>query len=166
MTKRPRHGGGGQGRPEGPGRRARTRINPLDDDLVPPRRRHGGRVSRWRHASERRDARAARRSCLPIRHAQGSIALAAAHVAAKPRDPEAHHQIGATLGLQASYIATIDGPILGAFRAARRAYDERETVLELDPSRKDAGPVVGMYRYVVSLMRLPMRMVAYVPARR
>jgi len=95
-------------------------------------------------------------------HIQRSIALAGAQAAASPRDPDAHHQIGSTVGLQASYIATVEGRILGAFRAARRAYDESETVLELDPSRKDAGLVVGMYRYVVSLMPLPMRMMAYV----
>jgi tetratricopeptide (TPR) repeat protein len=95
-------------------------------------------------------------------HIQRSIALADAQAAARPRDPDAHHQIGATVGLQASYIATVEGRVLGAFRAARRAYDESETVLEIDPSRKDAGLVIGMYRYVVSLMPLPMRMMAYV----
>ena len=35
----------------------------------------------------------------------------------------------------------------GSLRAARRAYAEHERVLELDPSRKDAGLIVGMYRY-------------------
>jgi hypothetical protein len=35
-------------------------------------------------------------------------------------------------------------------------------VLSLDPSRKDAGLVVGTYRYVVSTLSLPVRMVAYV----
>jgi tetratricopeptide (TPR) repeat protein len=95
-------------------------------------------------------------------HIQQSIALASAQAGARPGDPDAHHQVGATVGLQASYIATVEGRVVGAFRAARRAYDESETVLELDPSRKDAGLVVGMYRYVVSLMPLPMRMMAYV----
>ena len=41
--------------------------------------------------------------------------------------------------MQASYGATVEGKILASFRAARRAYDAHETVLELDPSRKDAG---------------------------
>ena len=95
-------------------------------------------------------------------HIQRAISLADALVEARPRDADAHYQAGATVGLQASYIATVEGRILGAFRAARRAYDESERVLELDASRKDAGLVVGMYRYVVSTMPLPMRMMAYV----
>lgn len=95
-------------------------------------------------------------------HIQRATMLAEALLRAKPRDADAHYQVGTTIGLQASYIATVEGRIIGAFRAARRAYDECETVLELDPSRKDAGLVVGTYRYVVSLMSLPLRMMAYV----
>ena len=95
-------------------------------------------------------------------HIQRAISLADALAEASPRAADAHYQVGATVGLQASYIATVEGRILGAFRAARRAYDESERVLELDASRKDAGLVVGMYRYVVSMMPLPMRMMAYV----
>jgi tetratricopeptide (TPR) repeat protein len=52
--------------------------------------------------------------------------------------------------------------VLASFRAARRAYDAHERVLELDPSRKDAGLIVGTYRYVVSALSLPIRMMAYV----
>ena len=52
--------------------------------------------------------------------------------------------------------------MLAGFRSARRAYDEHERVLALDPSRKDAGLIVGTYRYVVSTLSLPMRMMAYV----
>jgi tetratricopeptide (TPR) repeat protein len=95
-------------------------------------------------------------------HIQRATQLSEAMLQARPRDAEAHYQVAATVGLQASYIATVEGRILGAFRAARRAYDEGETVLELDASRKDAGLIVGMYRYVVSLMSLPLRMMAYV----
>jgi tetratricopeptide (TPR) repeat protein len=35
-------------------------------------------------------------------------------------------------------------------------------VLELDPSRKEAAMVVGTYRYVVSTLSMPLRMMAYV----
>jgi tetratricopeptide (TPR) repeat protein len=35
-------------------------------------------------------------------------------------------------------------------------------VLDLDPRRKEAGLVVGTYRYVVSTLSLPMRVMAYV----
>ncbi len=95
-------------------------------------------------------------------HSAAALSLAEQSVAARPRDPEAHYQLGALVGLQASYVATVEGRILGAFRAARRAYDAHERVLQLDPSRKDAGLVVGLYRYIVSQLSLPVRMMAYV----
>lgn len=95
-------------------------------------------------------------------HIQRAAMLSDAVLRASPREADAHVQVAATVALQASYTATVEGRILGAFRAARRAYDEAETALELDPSRKEAGLVVGMYRYVVSLMSLPLRMMAYV----
>jgi tetratricopeptide (TPR) repeat protein len=96
------------------------------------------------------------------RHSARALELAEAAARRRARDPEALYQLGAIVGLQASYVATVEGKILGAFRAARRAYDLHEQVLELDPSRRDAGLVVGTYRYVVSIMSLPVRMMAYV----
>ena len=71
------------------------------------------------------------------------------------------YDVGAAVGLQASYAATVEGRVGGAFRAARRAYDTHERVLALDPSRKDAGLTVGTYRYVVATLSLPARWVAY-----
>ena len=91
-----------------------------------------------------------------------AIALARAGVAANPRDADAHYQLGAAIGLRASYTASVDGRVMGAFRAAREAYDEHERVLALDGRRKDAGLIVGTYRYIVSALALPMRLVAYV----
>ncbi len=95
-------------------------------------------------------------------HIDRAITLAERRVAANPNDPQAHYDLGAAVGLQASYVATVEGKMLTGFRAARRAYDEHEKALALDPSRKDAALVVGTYRYVVSTFSLPMRMVAYV----
>jgi tetratricopeptide (TPR) repeat protein len=91
-----------------------------------------------------------------------AITLAEQRVAAAPNDPQGHFDLGAAVGLQASFMATIEGSLLGGFKAARRAYNAHERVLELDPSRKEAGLVVGTYRYVVSTLSLPMRMMAYV----
>jgi tetratricopeptide (TPR) repeat protein len=96
------------------------------------------------------------------RHAARALQLAEADLARRPRDPEALYQLGTAVGLQAAYSATVEGRILGAFRAARRAYDAHEQVLELAPARKDAGLVVGTYRYVVGAMSFPVRMMAYV----
>src|SRR6185503_16168561 len=77
-------------------------------------------------------------------------------------DASAHYHLGAAVGLRASYTATVDGSALGAFRAAREAYDEHERVMTLDPRRKDAGLIVGTYRYVVAVLALPLRWMAYV----
>jgi tetratricopeptide (TPR) repeat protein len=91
-----------------------------------------------------------------------ALALARKRVEANPRDPEGHFQIGAAIGLRVSYVATVEGRALAAFRAAREAYEAHERVLSLDPRRKDAGLTVGTYRYLVSALALPMRWVAYV----
>ncbi len=91
-----------------------------------------------------------------------AIALAETRTSANPNDPQAHYDLGAALGLKASYVATVEGRLLAGFRAARQSYDEHEKVLSLAPWRKDAGLIVGTYRYVVSTLSLPMRTLAYV----
>jgi tetratricopeptide (TPR) repeat protein len=91
-----------------------------------------------------------------------AIAIARQRLAANAKDADAHYQLGAAVGLRASYTATVDGSMTGAFRAAREAYDEHEQVLSLDPKRKDAGLIVGTYRYIVATLALPLRMMAYV----
>jgi tetratricopeptide (TPR) repeat protein len=96
------------------------------------------------------------------KHLARALELAEAELRRRPNDPEALFRIGAIVGTQASYGATVEGKILASFRAARRAYDAHERVLELDPARKDAGLIVGTYRYVVSALSLPIRVMAYV----
>jgi tetratricopeptide (TPR) repeat protein len=93
---------------------------------------------------------------------QRAIDLAEKRSAARPKDAQARYDLGAAVGLQASYTASIEGKLLAGFRAARRAYSEHEKALELDPARKDAGVTVGTYRYIISTLSLPMRMMAYV----
>ena len=94
-------------------------------------------------------------------HADRALQLAEARERERPDDADAHYQVGAVVGLQASYIATIEGRIFAAFRLAKRAYDEHERVLRLDPQRKDAGLIVGTYRYLVSTLWAPTRLIAY-----
>ena len=96
------------------------------------------------------------------KHVARAIQLAESRAAASPRDAQAHYDLGAAIGLQATHIATVQGKMFAGFKAARRAYDEHEKVLEIDPSRKDAGLVVGTYRYVVSTLSMPLRVMAYV----
>ncbi|MBI3491996.1 MAG: tetratricopeptide repeat protein [Acidobacteria bacterium] len=91
-----------------------------------------------------------------------AIALARQRLASNPRDADAHYQLGAAVGLRASYTATVEGRMLGAFRAAREAYEEHAQVLSLAPQRKDAGLIVGTYRYIVATLALPLRWAAYI----
>jgi hypothetical protein len=90
-----------------------------------------------------------------------AVALARARLAADAGNADAQYQLGAAVGLRASYAATVDGGLRRAFGAAREAYDSHENVLRLDPRRHDAGLIVGTYRYVVAALALPMRWVAY-----
>ena len=95
-------------------------------------------------------------------HIARAIELSEKEVGARPKDAKALYALGAAVALQASYVATVEGKLLAGFRAAQRAYDAHEKVLTLDPNRKDAGLTVGTYRYIVSTLSLPMRMMAYV----
>ncbi len=90
-----------------------------------------------------------------------AMTMARRRIAANPRDAEAHYQLGAAVGLRASYVATVEGSSRGAFSAAREAYNEHEVVIELDSRRKDAGLITGTYRYIVAALSLPLRWVAY-----
>jgi tetratricopeptide (TPR) repeat protein len=91
-----------------------------------------------------------------------AIELAEKQVAAAPNDAQAHLELGTAVGLQATYIASVEGKLMAGFKAARRSYDETERVLELDPKKKEAGLIVGTYRYIISTLSLPMRLMAYV----
>ena len=93
-------------------------------------------------------------------HVQRAVTLAEQAVRRDPKDADAHFQLGAAHSFLASYIATVEGRGIAGFGAARRAYDEHERVLALNPQRKDAGMVVGMYRYGVSTLSWPWRLVA------
>jgi tetratricopeptide (TPR) repeat protein len=95
------------------------------------------------------------------RSIEKALELARAKLAARPNDPDANYELGSAIGLRASYTATIDGGVYSAFRAAKEAYDAHERVLSLRPERRDAGLIVGMYRYLVAALSMPMRWMAY-----
>jgi len=90
-----------------------------------------------------------------------ALQLAEQRATANPNSPQAQYDLGAAVGVMASYGATVEGKMLASFRQAHRAFDAHERVLSLDPSRKDAGLIVGTYRYIVSTLSLPMRWMAY-----
>jgi len=95
-------------------------------------------------------------------HADRAIALSEQRVQRAPNDPRSHFDLGSSLGLLASYTASVEGRVLGALRAARRAYNAHERVLQLDTRRKDAALTVGTYRYLVSTLSMPARWMAYI----
>jgi tetratricopeptide (TPR) repeat protein len=91
-----------------------------------------------------------------------AIALGEKAVARRYNDASSHYDLGAGLGLYASYTGTVEGRIFAAMKFGRRSFSENEMVLELDPRRKEAGLVVGTYRYLVSTLPLPVRWMAYI----
>ncbi len=93
-------------------------------------------------------------------HIERALELGERRLRVNPADVDARFQIGAAHGYLTSYKATVEGRVIGGFRTARRAYTEQERVLELDPGRKDAGLIVGMYRYGVSQLSAPLRLLA------
>jgi tetratricopeptide (TPR) repeat protein len=89
-----------------------------------------------------------------------ALALADERLRDHPDDPDAHFQVGAAYAFLTTYKATVEGRVAGGFRTARRAYNEHERALTLDPRRYDAGLTVGLYRYGVSTLSAPLRLLA------
>lgn len=94
-------------------------------------------------------------------HIDRALALAESRLRDSPSSADAHYQVGAAMAFMATYAGTVTGHVLSGFRPARRAYDEHERVMTIDPQRKDAGLVVGMYRYAVSTLSPPLRLLAH-----
>lgn len=96
-------------------------------------------------------------------HDSTARAIATAEAARRRdrRDMAALHDLGTAYGLQASWIASVEGSVMSAFGVARKAYNAEEEVLERDPNRVGAGTVIGTYRYAVASLGLTSRMFAY-----
>jgi tetratricopeptide (TPR) repeat protein len=90
-----------------------------------------------------------------------ALTLARSRLITHPKEAEGHYEVGAAVGLRASYAATVLGSVRSAFGSAREAYNAHEKVLALNPARHDAGLVVGTYRYIVAALALPLRLMAY-----
>jgi tetratricopeptide (TPR) repeat protein len=89
-----------------------------------------------------------------------AIAKADVRLRNRPDDPDAHFHAGAAYGLLTLYQQSIEGRISGGLGTARRAVRHQERALALDPARRDAGLQLGLYRYGVSTLALPLRIVA------
>src|SRR4051812_27248168 len=59
-----------------------------------------------------------------------AVALAREKLTAGRDLANAHYELGAAIGMRASYAATIEGSVVHGFRAAKEAYDAHERVLE------------------------------------
>jgi tetratricopeptide (TPR) repeat protein len=90
-----------------------------------------------------------------------AIELADKQLSAAPKSAEAHFEVGTAVSLEATYMASVEGKVYAGFRAAQRGYDEAEKSLALDPNKKEAGLIVGTYRYIVSTLSFPLRWMAY-----
>ena len=95
------------------------------------------------------------------RYLQRARTIADERLRQHPDDADAHFQAGAASGVEASYIATIDGRLASSIGAARRAFSEHSRVLELAPGRDDAGLVVGLYRCAVAELSALPRLFAF-----
>lgn len=118
-----------------------------------------GSMSKPRVAAELPPAALAKRF---YTHVDCAIQLSRAWTDRSPRSAQAWYELGASLGLEASYTASVEGKLMAGFRAAKGAFDAHERVLALDPKRLDAALIVGTYRYVVASLSLPMRWMAYI----
>ncbi len=94
-------------------------------------------------------------------HLAHAIRLGESAVENDPDDPDGHYELGVAVALDASYRASILRQPFQALRSARRAYLAHERALELDPAYHDAKLLVGLYRYIVSVVPRPLRWVAY-----
>jgi hypothetical protein len=95
------------------------------------------------------------------RHVARAVALADAAVKRDPKSVTARYDVGAAQGLMASYMASVEGKVRQAFGSAKGAFDSHEWVMAQDPARKEAGLVVGTYRYAVAALSMPKRLIAY-----
>jgi tetratricopeptide (TPR) repeat protein len=94
------------------------------------------------------------------RHIDRALAISERRVMLNPNDADAHYQLGAAAALRTTYIATVNGRVLDSLGTGRRAYSEHKRTLALDPGRKDAALIVGLYRYTIANLSLPMRLMA------
>lgn len=90
-----------------------------------------------------------------------ALKLAVGELERRPGEADAHYEVGAAAAQVAAYTASVEGSVLGAVSLARRALDEQGRVLQLDPSRKDTGLIVGSYAYAVANLGTALRWMAH-----
>jgi tetratricopeptide (TPR) repeat protein len=94
--------------------------------------------------------------------AKQALLLSEERLKAKPDDVDALYARGVTRSLDAIYEGLIERAWYTAFRDALGAYDDHKRVLELAPSYNNAKVVVGVYSYIVAVLPIYERVVAFV----
>lgn len=95
-----------------------------------------------------------------IRYVTEAIELSERHISANRTDVDGRYQLGASTGLLALYRATVEGRTWAAFVEGRRAVRTMERVREQQRDHREAALILGMYRYAVSTLSWPKRMLA------
>jgi tetratricopeptide (TPR) repeat protein len=92
--------------------------------------------------------------------AADAVRLAQRRVTASPEDLDAHYQLGASVGLLALYRGTVEGRTFAAFTEGRRAVGIMDRIRQKDPAHRESALIPGIYRYAVSTLSWPRRMLA------
>lgn len=95
-----------------------------------------------------------------LTHVEEATRLAQRQMALRPQDADAQYQLGATSGLLSLYRGTVEGRTLAAFSEARRAVGILEGIRERDPRHRESALIPGIYRYAVSTLPWPKRLLA------
>ena len=93
-------------------------------------------------------------------NAAEAIALSKRQVPADETGIDAQYQLAASTGLLALYRATVEGRTWAAFVEGRRAVRIMERVRERQRNHRECALILGMYRYAVSTLSWPKRMLA------
>jgi tetratricopeptide (TPR) repeat protein len=94
--------------------------------------------------------------------AKRALSISEEKLKTKPDDVDALYARGVTRSLSAIYEGLIEKAWYTAFRDALGAYDDHKRVLELAPSYNDAKVVVGVYSYIVAVLPIYERVLAFV----
>ena len=92
--------------------------------------------------------------------ANDAIRLAHRRATAAPADLDAQYQLGASIGLMALYRGTVEGRTFAAFTEGRRAVGIMDRIRQKDPGHRESALIPGIYRYAVSTLSWPRRLVA------
>jgi tetratricopeptide (TPR) repeat protein len=95
-----------------------------------------------------------------IAEIEQAVALAERARRLRHDDIDAQYELGASVGLRALYRGTVEGRAFAAFTEGRRAVALLEDVRRRAPHHRESALLPGIYRYAVSTLSLPKRLLA------